>query len=95
MRRQSTAIAAILFLVSAQLLAAAHFHQSRPTPEFTSGSADLVCAVCVMRTHAPAASVGTGALFAPASVSESVAPWFHAGSLAPRILRLSGRSPPA
>lgn len=94
-RRRAIAGVAALVLIAAQLLASAHFHQSRRTLELAAGSADLVCAVCVVRAHAPAISVGTGVAFTPALVRTASVPAIRAGSLAPRILRLSGRAPPA
>ncbi len=94
-QRRSIAVAAALVLVAAQLLASAHFHRSRRTIEIGAGNADLVCAVCVVRAHAPAASIGTGAVFVPGLVRIASVPALRAGSLAPRLLRLSGRAPPA
>lgn len=95
MRRRAIAGVAALVLIAAQLLASAHFHQSSRALELAAGSADLVCAVCVVRAHAPAISVGTGAVFTPALVRIASIPTIRAGSLAPRILRLCGRAPPA
>ncbi len=95
MRRRSIAGAAALVLIAAQLLASAHFHQHWRTTEIAAGSADLVCALCVVRVHAPAASIGTGAVFVPGLVRTAAVPALRAGSLAPRVLRFSGRAPPA
>ncbi len=92
--RRVVAAAAVLVLVAAQLLASAHFHQSRRTAQITGGSNDVVCAVCVVRAHAPAASIGGGTMFVPGLMRKASAPVLDAGSLAPRLLRLSGRAPP-
>lgn len=92
-RRRIASVVALV-LIAAQLLASAHFHQSRRTIQRAAGSADLVCAVCVVRAHAPAASISTGAVFVPALVRTAAIPTIRAGSLAPRILRLCGRAPP-
>lgn len=93
--RRTIASAATVVLIAAQLLAAAHFHRSRGITELSAGNTDAVCAVCVVRTHAPAASIATAAPFVPALMSSQGIPALAAGSFAPQVLRLFGRAPPA
>lgn len=93
--RRTIAAIAVAVLLSAQLLAGAHFHQARATSQLAAGGADLVCALCLLRVHTKAASPGGALLFIPELVRIAAGVVLRAGSLAPRLLRLSGRSPPA
>src|SRR5689334_13988843 len=93
--RRTLATLASVVLVAAQLIVTAHFHQARALTELSVSNADVVCAVCVLRTHAPAASIGTVAPFVPALFNSPAIPALAVGSLAPRLLRLFGRAPPA
>ncbi len=94
MYRRAIAGAVALVLIAAQLLASAHFHQNPLTVEFAASSGDAICAICVVRTHAPAASIGSGAVFVPLLTHSAPIPAVPAGSLAPRVLCLLGRAPP-
>ncbi len=91
------ATATAVALLTGQLLAAGHFHQTSADTSLGPRAVavlDGICAVCLFHSHAPAAAHALPKLVAPAI---SRTPIFSADLLGPLsryVLTQRGRSPP-